>query len=110
MNMADSDKKTRQKIIIGVMVVIVGFLAWQVVGMFRGDSAPQAPAKTAATTPPPPPMSTPKVAELPQAQPLTQREMQLMQLQQETEAKYVAAVNELQMLKVQRDIADTNKA
>jgi type IV pilus biogenesis protein PilP len=35
--------------------------------------------------------------------------MELMQLQQETEAKYVAALNELQMLKVQRDIAQTNK-
>lgn len=42
--------------------------------------------------------------------PLTPREEQLMKLQEETEAKYIAAVNELQMLKVEKDIAETNKA
>lgn len=33
-----------------------------------------------------------------------------MDLQQATQAKYLEALNELQMLKVQKDIAETNKA
>ncbi len=106
----DQGKNTRQKVIIIVLVLVVGFVVWQVFGMFGGGSSSKEPAKVAVNTPPPAPMPTPKPAELPAAPaPLTPREMELMQLQQETEAKYVAALNELQMLKVQRDIAQTNK-
>lgn len=112
--MADRDpesaKKSRQKIIIVVSIIVGGFFAWQVFGMFSG-SAEEEQAKMAAAAPPPPPMPTPKPTELPKvAAPMTQREMELMQLQQETEAKYLSAVNELQMLKIQRDIAETNRA
>jgi type IV pilus biogenesis protein PilP len=106
-----SDNKSRQKIMIGVTVVVVAFVGWQVMGMFGGKAQEEEQAKVAAATPPPAPMPTPKAAELPkQPAPLTQREVELMQLQQETEAKYPAAINELQMLKIQRDIAETNKA
>jgi type IV pilus biogenesis protein PilP len=57
-------------------------------------------------------MPTPQPAQLPQVAkaPLSDREQALMALQQETQAKYLAALNELQMLKVQKDIAETNKA
>jgi len=113
--MADKsqDGKGRQRIIIIILVVVGGFLAWQMKSMFSGSSADTTAAanKIAANQPPPPPpMPAPKPADLVKAAPLTEREMQLMQLQQETEAKYVAAINELQMLKIQRDIAETNRA
>jgi type IV pilus biogenesis protein PilP len=104
-----SDTKSRRKILIIILVIAAGFIAWEVMGMF-GSKSEVKTVKTAINTPPPPPMPTPKAVEILPSAPLTPREMALMQLQQETEAKYVAAVNELQMLKVQRDIAETNKA
>lgn len=109
-NSQGSNNKSRQKIIIIVLVVVGGFLAWQVFGMFGGGTSKEETKTEANQPPPPPPMPTPKAAELPKAPaPMTQREMELMQLQQETEAKYLAAINELQMLRIQRDIAQTNK-
>lgn len=105
-----SDKKTRQKIVIGALIVIGGIFAWV---MFGGSSTTEtAPTATTSTvaTPAPATMPTPRPAELPKPAPLTQREAELLQLQQETEARYLAAVNELQMLRIQRDIAETNKA
>src|SRR5438105_8732767 len=41
---------------------------------------------------------------------MSPREIELLKLQQETQAKYIAALNELQMLKIQREIAETNQA
>lgn len=38
------------------------------------------------------------------------RELELMRIQQETQARYIQAQNELQLLKIQRDIAEANKA
>src|SRR3990167_3212937 len=116
---------TRQKAIAGVVVVIVLFLGWQVFGMFGGSSKPsqsttqpvmQATRTGGAMTPTfpggPPGMpqmpGSPQKASLIKEQPLTEREKQLMQLQQETQAKYVAALNELQMLKLALEIAQTN--
>lgn len=102
----------RQKIMIGVVVVVVGVLAWQMFGLFSGGgSSSNTPAPGTAM----PAMPSPQPAALVSAgatkdAPLTPREEQLMKLQEETEAKYIAAVNELQMLKVQKDIAETNKA
>ena len=41
---------------------------------------------------------------------MSAQELELVRLQQETQAKYVAALNELQMLKIAREIAQTNQA
>lgn len=109
---------TRQKVTAGVFVIILLLVLWQVFGMFRGGSKTTAVTQTTTTAQSGkmslggPTHSTPQSTELikaPSPQ-MTQREMQLMQLQQETEAKYVAAMNELQMLKVSREIAETNQA
>lgn len=111
---------TRQKATAGIFVLIMLFLLWQVWGLFRGSkptpapapakhttamnaAAPGAATANPATATPAPTPQLPKPA-------MTQREMELMQLQKETEAKYVAAINELQMLKVTREIAETNQA
>lgn len=108
--MADIDPGKRRQAIIGVILVaVIGFMLWQVFGLF-GGSKPSAPKKTAATRAVQAPMPTPKAAELPAAAPLSPREIQMMQAQQALEAQYLAAINELQMLKIQREIADANKA
>ena len=99
---------TRQKITGGLFVVIVIFLIWQVMGLFGGGGE-TAPAVAQAITPmgnaAPTPTPVPK-----QTTTLSPREMELLKLQQETEAKYIAALNELQMLKIEREIAENNKA
>jgi type IV pilus biogenesis protein PilP len=110
-----ANMSTRQKVTIGVFVVVIIVVIWQVIGLFKGDSQPAAvPAPTMAGTGQPgmpsQVMPAQPPAPKPAAAPLSQREIELMRLQQETEAKYIAAINELQMLKVQKDIAETNKA
>ena len=41
---------------------------------------------------------------------MSQREMELLAQQKQIEAKYIAALNELQALRLEREIAETNKA
>lgn len=116
--------KKRQPIVIGILAVIVVFILYEAYGMFGGGggSAPATPPATtsAAITPTPampaggqmpPQMQQQAAAQNQPAQPpLTPREIELMRQQEELEARYIAAVNELQMLKVQKDIAEANKA
>src|SRR5436190_19822731 len=101
-----SSMTTRQKVTAGVVVLVVLIIIWQVVTMFSGgDETPPIEATTAnksaqgPVVPPPP-----KPTELAQTQPMTEREAALVKLQQETQNKYLEALNELQMLKVKRDI------
>lgn len=115
-----SGMSTRQKATVGVFVLVVLFLIWQVWGLIRGGSAPAhttvgATATPASTTPgltpvgpnvPPPPQP----AQIKQPQPMTQREIELTQLQQQTEQKYLAALNDLQMLKLSQQMAEANQA
>lgn len=110
-----SGMTTRQKLTAGALVLIVIVVIWQIMGLFGGGSSSPAPMptpgdnKSMATMPPQP--ATPQPAGLVKLQaPTSQREAELIKLQQETQAKYLAAVNELQMLKVTRDIAEANQA
>lgn len=115
-----SGMTTRQKVTAVALILVVAFLVWQVFGMFRGTTTTTKTAAPANTTtaaggahgPNQPPMVVPQQAQLikPEPAPPTPREMELMKLQQETQAKYIAALNELQMLKVSREIAETNQA
>lgn len=115
---------TRQKATAGVVLVVVLILIWQLSSMFGGQKA--APPKPVAAKPMPaakpgaaggaamapqtnPAQSTPKPADISMGQPLSDREAEIMKLQQETQAKYLQAVSELQMLKLARDIAVTNQ-
>lgn len=105
---------TRQKVTGVIFVIILIIVIWQLIGLFRGRStAPTVPSTKPAhmvSGPTSPQLSKPSPTNLKTtAAPLSQREMELMQLQQQTEAKYIAAINELQMLKIQRDIAQTNQ-
>lgn len=110
---------TRQKATAGVFVLVVLFLLWQVFGMFGGSKTPAiepAPSKTGMSAssmgPANAPMrpAAPQLADVPKQAAMTEREAELIKLQQETEAKYISALNELQMLKVSKDIAETNQA
>lgn len=120
-----SGMNNRQKVISGILVVVVLVILWMVYGMFKGGGQAPAPApiNTAASTPGPMSATAPGGAPSPQLPlppkqavlakqppPLSPHEAQLLQMQQETEVKYLDALNELQMLRLERDIAETNKA
>lgn len=120
----------RQKLIGIITLIIIIFVIYEIIGLFRGpgksttitpDTSKTMSATAAAGKPngsngaapaiPSVPSQTPQPANVAAANaPTTQSEAQLLQLQQETQAKYVEALNNLQMLKVQRDIAETNQA
>ncbi|SRR5579885_2800151 len=119
-----SNMTTRQKATAGVVAVVVLIILWQLYSMLGGGKSVPKPAATpAAMTKPagpgampsaggemqPPQMITPKPAELTPAPAMSESEAQILKMQQETQAKYIEAMNELQMLKVARDIAQTNK-
>lgn len=116
---AFANMSSRQKVTIGVFVIVVIVIGWQLIGLFKSNT--EEAATSSATKPnmlqgaasgqgQGMASQQPAPAPKPAATPLSQREIELMRLQQETEAKYIAAINELQMLKVQKDIAETNKA
>src|SRR5579883_2504935 len=114
----------RQKVTAAVFVVVVIIIIWQIKGLFSGGGtsatippAPQGPTTAMAPKPPgtagvPQPAAMPPAAPAskPEAAAMSAREAELMKMQQETEAKYLAALNELQMLKVSKEIAETNQA
>lgn len=110
---------TKQKVMLVALVVIVIITLWQL-GVFEGKSVPVAATQTvnslnqtvnqaATRLNIPKPANLPQATTLPKPEAMTAKEIALIKLQQETEAKYIAALNELQMLKVQKDIADMNK-
>ncbi|HLB42955.1 MAG TPA: hypothetical protein VJN02_08960 [Gammaproteobacteria bacterium] len=102
-----STMTTRQKVTAGVFALIMIIVIWQVIGLFGGGDEPV--SSSTMVSAPPPQQLTPQLAPLPQSA-VSQREKELLQQQQFIEAKYIAALNELQMLKLEREIAETNKA
>jgi len=108
---------TRQKVMAIAMVVVIIIIMWQLKDLFGiGGGSKSAPkpasvsGSSSATSPSgPSPNVTPKVVDVSENPPTTQHEAELMKLQQETEAKYIQALNALQILKVQKEIANTDK-
>jgi hypothetical protein len=107
-----STMTTRQKITAGVFAVIIILIIWEVISLFGGGgdtSSPTTAANQSAGMGAAP--QTPQPATLSKQQAaLSPREAALVKLQQETEAKYVVALNQLQMLKIAKDIAETNQS
>jgi hypothetical protein len=120
------DNKQKQKIIIGVLVLVVLVIAWQVlkpsgdtgVGsptpavsatgakpMMGSPNAPSSSSNNAMGANSPPPAPT---FEAPKQAPVLAN-AEALKLQQETQGKYLAALNELQMLKLQKEIAETKE-
>lgn len=130
---AFSNMTTRQKMTIAGLVIVVVVIIWQVIDMMSDQSttteitpvaataqpvtatappAGTAPAATPATNAaapavvaqPAPPPAQPIVA------PTVSADMQSVEMQRRAEREYVERVNQLQMLKVQREIEETNQA
>ena len=113
---------SRQKVTLVIFIIIIAIVAWQVYALFKSDTpaAPPPPPKPAVKagapqgTPPqmsgniPPPAQTPPA--LPKPPVLSSKELELIRLQKQTEERYIAAVNQLQMLKIEREIAETNRS
>ena len=108
------DKK--KMIQIAIAVVIFAIVIWQAMDMFGGGGGGGGGGEVKRETRPNP--DIPKRAPLPEKLTKnavkenagsTEREAQLMRMQQETQVKYVDALNELQMLKINAEIAATTK-
>jgi type IV pilus biogenesis protein PilP len=109
MKLQFSEMTTRQKITGVIFIVVLIIIGWQ--GMSLLNSTSSAPPLAVAANQQAMAMRAPKpMPVVKQPAQLTPREMQLMQMQQALEAKYVAAINELQMLKLEREIVENNKA
>lgn len=118
--MADSknmDAAKKQKMTAIIVAILFIIIAWQVIAMFNESEESAAPAPTTAANgkaqqPTPnnqsqqqgPQPAAVQTVSLPRDQ-----QMELIRLQQETQAKYVVGLNELQLLKLAKDIADINK-
>jgi len=110
--------QTKQKVMIAMIVVIFLIIAWQLKGMLFGGgdhaASPPMPTGNVATNNAAPQSPTPqgaiKESPLPAKEAgMTEGEKRLLALQLQTEAKYIAAMNELQLLRVQNEIAKNSK-
>lgn len=124
---------SRQKVIAVIFILVVLIVLWQIIGLFRSspDTAAITPAPSStplsankgqapstmqphtpqgqSPTPPAAQSNTPQPAQLITTQ-LSQQEQDILRARQETQLQYLSALNQLQMLKVQRDIAEANSA
>lgn len=114
--MADTQKAPQadkgKMIKIGIIVVVFGVVGWMAMGMLGGEGGTSVMTSQQPVTKTIPNPDIPKPAKLinsDQPKVMSEREKQLLALQQQTEAKYIAAMNELQMLRVEKEIAVTNK-
>jgi type IV pilus biogenesis protein PilP len=110
---------------IGVIILVLGVVAWQLFGGSGGGSSTPTPTPTPTgkmnasgagpsmagggmgmQTPqavPPPEMTQPKPAIVPV-------NTEILKMQQQTQADYLASVSKLQMLKIQKEIDETKTA
>lgn len=108
----------RQKLLGLVLIVMVFGLLWQAYGMFSSNKPAATPAIKLAQASPNTMPGTPSAGPQPTQSALppsdqmasSQNERDLVALQQETQAGYIKALNELQILKVYKDIAEANQA
>lgn len=102
---------TKQKVTAIVVLVLMIFLGWQVISMFSDGSSSAAADKKANTKPINPVNDQrPLPAKVPETAVPAAEQAQLNKLQQETQQRYVYGLNELQMLKLNQQIAETNKS
>ncbi|MCE3237301.1 MAG: hypothetical protein K0R24_282 [Gammaproteobacteria bacterium] len=117
-----AEMTAKQKAMIGVMVVIVLVVIWQVMGLIGTGSTKPVPSATPTVnknsgaskmgaSPPSPSTEGNKTLqqnELRQAP--VANDARFLQLQQMSEQKYIGKLNDLEDLKIQREIAETNQA
>lgn len=131
--MSFSTATTKQKVIGVLTVVIVGFIIYEVIGIFSASSnsstpaipptfkkSPQQPKQMSATAPAPlfsapsqgttqPMTPSPSVTVSNAVTPPPKENIDLQKQEQEQQV-YLDSVNQLQLLKVKREIAETNQA
>ena len=115
---------TKQKVIAVLTVVIFAFIIYEVIGLFSSSEKSSTPVITQTKKISPaeqkqPAAAAPKIAQPQQAavttvntaSPLpTTRQIIDTQSQQQQQQAYLDSVNQLQLLKVKKDIAETNQA
>ena len=107
--MADNSNNMRQKITVVAFILVLVFLAWQIWGMFASDSASSsAPTYNPQLTPAQ--RSVPIEATIKPKTELTAAEQARQQQQAQAEDRYINLIQELQALKVEKDIAEANKS
>lgn len=108
----------RRQLIIGlIFFIVILIVAWQVYSLFKGEgtTAPQARPTNIPNAPtqqpnlPPQPAVPKPTTTLPKPT-LTIQEIEQIKLQKQNEERYINAVNQLQMLKIEQQIAEANKA
>lgn len=125
-----SQMSMRQKGIIATVVIVILIIVWQVMSLFPKSSPPPVPVakNTPAMTGNPGPANAPSGGpnamsannngpNAPQQPPpeqlqkvLVPADNQFNQMQKMTEEKYISKLNELEELKIQKQIAETNQA
>lgn len=125
MKRAGASDKKRQTITIVLIIGIVIFLIWQITDMLgtgggateitsdrsqnAADNSSQTDGSPAQNGNGNTPQTKPQTQQIAQKLPMSEREAELLRLQQQTQTKYIEAVNQLQMLKLSLQIAETNK-
>jgi hypothetical protein len=131
--MSFSTLTTKQKVIGVLTVVIFGFIIYEVIGMFSSGkpvgptitptASSSPPKRMSATIPAPPGVASPQTMQasaqppgqagsLTTFSPLTapKESGDLQKQEQEQQQTYLDSVNQLQLLKIKREIAETNQA
>lgn len=117
-NQSGSGTTPRQKIIAVVLILIVLVIGWQVIGMFHsGSSASDEAIKPTATSqkamtskPETSQQAMPKEATPGKTTANADVPDEVVQQQTAQQKQYVDAINQLQMLKISRQIAETTQA
>lgn len=127
----------KQKAMAAGVVIILAILAWQIYGLVSGNGGDESivPAKappqgakppgqmtntSIGSTPPATPMTTTSNIQMPatttpqsaakEPVSIAPSNAEILKKQKEQQEKYLTTVNQLQMLKLERDIAETNQA
>jgi hypothetical protein len=108
-----SQTSTRQKGIAIAVVVVILILIWQIIGIFS-DQKPSPPPKTTSVKPAATQQAVTTSNAPAESDDLTHaklvNEPSFIKMQKATEEKYVVKLNELEELRIQRQIAETNQA
>lgn len=107
MKVDKSGMSKMQKKVASFIAIMAAVMGWQMYTSLTG----MGPTAIAADAPLPPPMPTPKAMPLPT--PTEQaagnpQALEMLKVQQEIQAKYLDALNQLQMMKLSRDLAQVN--
>lgn len=110
---------TKQKLMFVVFVVVILVIIWQVMGLFGGGAKTPSPTPTLVqkttnsvptTKPTPAPMPQQSQTNVTNKEILSPIDSSVLEAEKQAQKKYLDLLNQLQMLKMQRDIAETNQA